>query len=536
MRKGAIWLVACAVLVAGRAFADSTSVWNGNVRVGGIVEEEEGDRSLMQETFNIHEGLTITRLYLNGRFNDRTSLYFDGDNLTLDGRRANLDLRRTGVGRFKSRYDENDYLFDPSGSILATRRDWWSTLTLTPRKWLAISGDYGLQTRRGDRIGYPDSATSAASALGTAYDSDLNRWRLQVEGNHNSGIGGAFTYDGVTLSDGLDARNERDGTLFSANIRLPGFVFDRLTHVVRGSIGESKLPNSGVSYDIMTIQYTGVAQLWRPLRLKYRFYGSQVEDKAFDNQTNRWIHDVDAEYQWRAATLSGGYGWEAWDDDRSVTTYDNVRGALYLRHPRQKISGSVSYSTRNKADEEDKTLLRDTEYARGEAKIDTRLLKGLTIGGRVAERTREMPDVDSKAEGLAASAYGSYRYEHSGDGGVIGSTLTVDYRYADDDYHNPAGQYHVISQFVTGRIELELFERITGAAAVHFVDISEDMDIEKSILSFEVACAFFKRFDAKVKYNVYNYDDFLIADYSQNKGFYTANVVWMDVGYAFSTE
>jgi hypothetical protein len=184
MRVGTTLVLAC--LLFGRvAHADSTSVWEGNVRVGGIIEDEVGDRTLMQETFNIHEGVTFTKLHLNGRFNRDTHLYFDADNITMDGRRAQLDFRRTGLGRFRSRYDESDYLFDPDGSVLATRRDWWSTLSYMPRKWLWISGDYGLQTRRGDRIGYPDSA---ASALGTAYDSNLNRWRVEVQGNHSRGV------------------------------------------------------------------------------------------------------------------------------------------------------------------------------------------------------------------------------------------------------------------------------------------------------------------------------------------------------------
>ncbi len=534
MRIGAILVVTCAVLASGRAAvaqsqADSSSAWQGNVRVGGIVKDEVGDQSLMQETFNIHEGVTITKLYLNGRFNRNTHLFFDGDNLTLDGKRATLDLRQTGVGHFRSRYDESNFIFDPSGAVQATRRDWWSTLSLTPRRWLMVSGDYGLQTRRGDRIGYPNDVQSN---LGTAYDSDLNRWRAQVEGNHHSGVAGAITYDGVALKDGLDARNERDGNVLSANLRLPGIVFDRLTHVLRGSVGESKLPNSdGASFDMMSIQYTGVAQVLRPLRLKYRFYGVQVDDHAADNQTDRWINDVDAEFHWRVATVTGGYGWEAWDDDRSVTTYDNVRAALYLRHPQQKISGSVSYSSRDKSDEEDKTLLRDTEYDRAEAKIDARPLTGFTIGGRVADRTRKMPDVGAEAKGLAASAYGAYRYEHSGDAGVIATTLGVDYRYGDDDYDNTVGEYHVTSQFVTGRIDLDIYQKITAAAAVHFITLDEDMDIEKSILSFELGYTFRKLYDAKVKYNVYNYDDFLVAG-----SYYTANVVWIDFGYALSTE
>jgi len=527
MRVGVVGLVICAVLMPSQTRADSTSVWDGNVRVGGIIKDEEGDQSVMQETFNIHEGATITRLYLNGRFNRNTHLYLDADNLTLDGRRANLDLRRTGVGRFRSRYDESSYLFDPAGSVEATRRDFWSTLSLTPRQWLWLSGDYGLQTRRGERISFP---AGVPSAIGTAYHSDLNRWRAQVQTSHR-GFGGTFAYDGVTLSDGLDARNERDGSVFSANVRLPGLIYRRLTHVLRGSIGKSELPASGTSYDMLTFQYTGVAEPLRPLRLKYRFHASQVEDDATINQTDRWIHDVDAEYRWRVATVTGGYGWEAWDDDRSITTYNNLRASLSLRHPDQKVSGRIAYSTRNKDDEEDKTLLRDTEYARAEASIDARPVSGVTVGGRVADRTRSMPDLDAEATGLAVSAYGSYRYERFGDTGVIAATLGADYRYADDDYDNAAGAYHVTSQFVTGRVELDIYGRVLAKTSVHYVTLDEDLDIDKTILSFELAYTFMRAYDARVKYNVYNYDDYLVAG-----RYYTANVVWIDFGYALSTQ
>ena len=84
---------------------------------------------------------------------------------------------------------------------------------------------------------------------------------------------------------------------------------------------------------------------------------------------------------------------------------------------------------------------------------------------------------------------------------------------------------------MTGRIDLDVYEKVRAAAAVHFIDLGDDMDIEKSILSFELGYTFFRKFDAKAKYNVYNYDDFLVAG-----RYYTANVVWFDVGYAFSTE
>ena len=516
------------MLVAGSAVADSTSVWDGRVRMGGIVKDETGDQSVMQETFNVYDGFSVTSLYLKGRFNPRTHLRFDLNDINLDDRNGTLDFRRSGVLHFQSRYDESRFVFDPAGAVDASRKDFWSTLSLTPAKWFWFSADYGLQTREGDRLGYP---SGTQSALGSTYDSDLNRYRIEAQMRAPNGIGGTIAADIVDFTDNVLALNGREGRVYSANLHVPGLFYDRLTHVVRASIGRNELKESGLGYDMGTIQYTGVLAPWPSLRAKYRFYGGEVDDEATNNQTNRYINDGDIEVRYRIATLSGGYGWEAWDDDRSVTTYNNYRAALGLRDPKDKVSARFSWSTRNKEDEEDITLLRDTEYARWDARIDTRPATGITVGGRFAERTREMPDIGSEADGIYASAYGRYDRRFSGDSGIDAAQVEVSYQYSDDDYVNTVGGYHVKSNFVTGRVHADVFDKLTAGAGVTYVSITDDLDIDKSILSFDLGYALPRGFSVDAKYNVYNYDDYLVAN-----RYYTANVVWVNVGYEFSTE
>jgi len=516
------------MLVAGSAVADSTSVWDGQIRMGGIVKDETGDKSVMQETFNVYEGFSVTSLYLQGRFNPRTHLRFDLNDINLDDRNGQLEFRRSGVFSLRSRYDESRFVFDPVGALDASRKDFWSRLSLTPTKWFWLAADYNLQTREGDRLGYP---SGVQSALGTRYDSDLNRYRVEAQMRASSGIGGTIAVDGVDLTDNLSALNGREGRVYSANVHVPGVFYDRLTHVVRASLGRNELKESGLGYDVTTVQYTGLLAPWPALRAKYRFYGGQVEDEATDLQTNRYIHDGDVEVRYRIATLSGGYGWEAWDDDRSVTTYDNIRAALALRDPGDKVTARFAWSTRNKEDEEDITLLRDTEYARWDARIDTKPVTGITVGGRFAERTREMPDVGAQADGFYASAYGRYDRQFSGDSGVDAAHVELSYQYSDDDYDNAVGAYHVKSNFVTGRVHADVFDKVKAGAGVTFMSISEDLDIDKSILSFDLGYALPRGFSVDAKYNVYNYDDYLV-----DGRYYTANVVWVNVGYEFSTE
>jgi hypothetical protein len=521
-------LSAAAVLVAGVVHADSTAVWEGGVRVGGIIKDETGDQSVMPETFNVYEGFALSSIRLKGRFDPQTHLQFHVDDLNLDDRRGELDFRRSSLVGLRMRYDESRFVFDPDGMVDAARRDFWSRLSITPWRSLWFSADYGLQTREGERLGFP---AGVSSALGTRYDSDFHRYRVEAQARAPNGIGGTLAFDGVTTTDRVSSLHERDGYVVSANVHLPGLIYDRLTHVMRGSLGRSELRTSDLGYDLGSFQYTGVIAPWPTLRAKYRFYSARVDDEATRIRTDRYINDGDVEWHYRIATFSGGYGWEAWDDDRSVTTYHNYRAAVELREPRDRVSGRFAWSTRNKEDEEDITLLRDTEYSRWDARVDARPVEGLSAGGRVADRTRDMPGVEAKVEGLYLSAYGRYDHHFTGDSRVENVRADLSYQHSDDDYDDAVGEYHVTSDVVTGQVHADLIYRVTAGAGVTYVSIGDDLDIDKSILSFELGYELPQGFSIDAKYNVYNYDDYLVFG-----RYYTANVVWLNIGYNFAGE
>jgi len=522
--------IAGALIAASAADAAAAESWNwdGKLRLGGIFLDQTGDRTAMQETFNIYDGFSVSSIYLNGNRNPRTHLLLDLTDINLDDRRGNLEYRQSGLLRFRSRYDESRYVYDPAGTVDSRRRDWWSSLMVTPMKSLWISGDYGLQTRRGDRLGYTGDPVGW---LGNAYDSDLHRWQVQAQAREAStGIGGTVTYNGVKQTDAIDPLRERTGYVVSAIVHVPGYWFQRLTHIARGSIGRSELPNAGnLGYDLKSVQYTGIFDATRWARLRYQFYSSRINDEATLLRTDNIMHDVDATLRWKLATLTAGYGWEALDDDRSITTTNTVRGNLSLHDPKNKVNGHVSYAVRNKDDNESLTLLKDTEYDRLEANVDGHPTRDLTVGARFANRTRKMPDIGSEAKGLIATGYATWQGAPTGDEKLVTSDLGVDYSYSDDDYDNIWGEQHVVTHAVTGRVGVVVDQRIDLKGAVTFLKMKEDLDIEKSILSFGAGYRFANGLSADAQYNVYNFDDYLIAS-----RVYTANVVWVNVGYAFS--
>ncbi len=527
MRRLIIAITLLAVTASAAAAADPDSHWDGRVRLGGIYLDQTGDESTMPETYNIYDGFTVSSIYLKGRTNPRTNLLLDLTNINQDNRRGVFDFRRTGTLHFLSRYNESRWVFDPTASVDASRANWWNTLSWTPSRSLWVSADYNLQTRDGNRIGmFP----GYEGWLGTEYDSKLHRYRIEAEGRMQSGIGGTVAYDGVMQRDNLNADRERDGYLVSANVHVPGVYVRNLTHVVRGAIGRNEDTDSGLGFDLMNVQYTGILQAYRWLGLRYRFYGSTVDDEASRLQTDNFHNDIDATMRYRIGVLMLGYGWEALDDERAVTTINKFRGALSLRDPQNRVSGRIAYDSRDKDDQEATTLMRDSQSERWDVRVDGNPMQPLTLGARFSDRSRDLTDLGTTADGIAFTAYGAWR-ELPGTEMIAVTEVGVEYTYADDEWTNLYAGQHIVTNVVTGRVGLTMWEALDLTGSFTYMSASEDLDLDKSIISVGAGYRFGGGFLADVKYNVYNYDDYLILS-----RYYTANVVWFNVGYEFSTD
>jgi len=527
MRRLMIAIALLAVSVSLAAAADSDSHWDGRVRLGGVWLDQTGDESTMPETYNVYDGFFLSSIYLKGQANARTHLMLDLTDINQDNRKGVLDLRYTGALHLLSRYTESRWVFNPTGNVDASRKNWFTNLSWTPYKFLWFSADYNLQARDGNRIGLNPGQEGW---LGTQYDSKLHRYRIEGQARASNGIGGTVAYDGVMQRDALDPNLERDGYVASAMFHLPGYYVKNLTHVVRGAFGRSEVRQSGLGFDMKNFQYTGVWRALDWLRLRYRFYGSEIKDEATTFHTNNFRHDVDGTFSYRIAALMLGYGWEALDDDRATTTTNKFRGALSLHALDNKISGRIAYDGLDKNDEENSTLLRDSESQRLDVRVDAHPINPITVGARYSNREREYPDLGTKSEGIAATAYAGWNKLATGD--LIAVTeVGVEYTYGDEEYTNLWGVQRIASNAVTGRVGLTVWENLDLTGSFTYLSMEEDLDLDKSIVSVGAAYRFPRGILADVKYNVYNYDDYLLID-----RFYTANVIWFNVGYAFSTK
>lgn len=504
------------LLVAQTATAGNVT---GVIKLGTVmIEEEIGDLTAIQETYNIYEGFSVANVRLNGTMGRRSSFLLDLKEINRDSGRGLFTYRVQDLAKLSVKYGQHRQLYDADGSVSSLRRDWRFGASVTPGKWARLSADFGHQVRTGDRLGYP---AGTASVLGGNYDYTI------VNGNVEAEFRGgarrlAFGWDTSMFTDDLNAAAERQGNIFSVRANGPCYFFpDRVSHFARAAYGKQELTVPELDYTMSNVQYLGLLRASREFQFKYRFYGGRIENDATGLQTDNVRNDFDLTWYNRYGQVFGGYGYVTNDDDRRLTSTNVWRVGTSLSH--EKLAQfRISYANSELTDQEGLTLLKDIESSRLKASFKSEPVDNLTLGVSYADRKRDFPVLDVSADGKRYSAFG--RIEEPGFG-----AFSVDYSYSEDDYVDRVAGFNADNRTVTGRVDFSKVKDLNLAAGVTYLNIGGDLDIEKSILMFEGTYTLAKDYFVEVKYNVYNYDDYLLLD-----RYYTANVIWLNVGYKLS--
>lgn len=486
----------------------------GTVKVGNVFVDETGDRSTVQETYDLEEGFALSRIALEGTLSPRSRFLLDLRDLNLRSRAANVALRVPGHAALTGSYDQNRYVFDPGRGITSERKDCRAGLRLTPMRWMTLSADVNHQAREGERLALP---SGTASALGDRYDDRFVSGQVTAD-FHEGRRGGGVSLQLSDYADELNPVADRRGRVMAARFYAPMPFTSRWTNLLRASYGVRQLTEGGIEHRLSSFQYTGVMQPRDAWELKYGFLASRVDDNALDLLTDRFVNDVDAAWSHRLGRVSAGFGYEMNDDDRTLTTYQTWRaGASYRPNPR--FRAKVDWANRVKDDQEDLTLLRDIESSRFRAQLDLEPAEHLSVGGDIAQRKREHTDIGVTMDGLVVGARA--RYELKGWG-----ALAADFTHTLDEYVDRAGTFDARSDIVTARVEIARIPRLRLAGGVTYLDIGEDLDIEKSTVFGEGEWKMPGGFSLGAKYQCFNYDDYILID-----RYYTANIVRIDLGY-----
>lgn len=517
--------VFCALMMGILLFAPPSYAQqiDGTIRLGGtFLDETAGDLSVMQEAYDIYEDFSVTQVYLHGAITPRSYFSMNLSNINLDNRQATFNLRVPGHFRFYTKYDEHRHVYDTARNSVMERRDTQLGMSVTPVRWLALSASYNHQMKQGDRLFYP---AGNESNLGLSYDHLLQTGRIEARVQHMK-RNFAVSYDFSRLGDNLSNVRDRGGNLVAVRLFTPCLFTDKLHHSLRVAYGTQELSDLDLDYTLKTFQYKGIVRPARKIDLTYGFYASRIDDEATGLLTDHFRHSIDGEYHYFAGRVFAGYSYETRDDDNALTSYHGFRTGATINH--QGIyAAKIKYARRLKNDvdnEEKHTLLQESDSDRLAASLNVRATDRLTIGGKYRMRNRDLPDINVHIDGSIMSAFA--RYRHASYGSVM-----LDYSYARNTYDNREGDFETDNHSFTSKVEVDYIEDVRLAGGVTTVDIGRDLDIEKSIIFLEAGYTYDDRYLVDVKYNVYNFDDFVVLN-----RYYTANVVWFNVGYNFQIQ
>jgi hypothetical protein len=513
-------MVAAVIGIVAFAATVEASTFDGTLKLGGIsVDEQYGDLSSVQETYNIYDGFNVTQVRLNGVLNPRHYFTINLRDINLKSRKGDFLYRIPGTFKFSSNFRRHRQVFDPDRAVTSNRKMWRFGASLTPTRSWEFIANYSNNQRSGSRLSYPSGTNSW---LGDGYDYTLQTGGIEamfVRGPR----GFAVRYDVTDFVNQLDDITNRRGHLVSARINTPCFFYDKWTHLLRGAYGKHEVINTGLDYTLLNFQYTGVVLPVSWFKFKYNLFLNRVDDQSTMMKTDNIQNNFDGDFYYKYGRIFAGYGYEINDDDRSLTNYNTYRLGGTFDYQKRAYA-KLSYANRAKTDREKTTLLQDIESEQVRADLKLVPMDDLVIGGKYVDGTREFPDINVKAKGQTAKGYLNYKFP-----GWV--TLVGDYTYGLEEYDDRVTPFNIDSQIVTGRLTLDRISNLMLAAGVAYVKIGKDLDIEKSIVFFEGEYTVASDYHIEVKYNIYNYDDFIITD-----RYYTANVVWVNFAYDFRTE
>jgi hypothetical protein len=515
-----IRLIMAAVLIIGvQTVSSATKNIDGTLKLGGIgIDEQYGSLASMQETYNIYEGFNVAQVLMNGYLGPKHYFTLNLRDINMKNRKGNFLYRSPNAFRFNSSYRQNRYVFDPDRNITSDRKVWGFNLAYKPLEAFNLLANYGFNQRKGQRASYPLSTTG--TWLGPGYDYTQHAGGLEAQYIRGR-RGGALRYDFTHFANRQDEQTDRQGHLLSARFNTPCSFYDKWSHFLRFAYGKHDVINANVYFTLLNFQYTGIVTPIQWFRFKYNLYVNRIDDTSTNMVTDDIRNNLEADFYYKYGRVFGGYGYEINDDDRYLTNYNTyaVGGTFDYE---KRVYAKVSYANRAKTDQEKLTLLKDIESERIRADLKLTITDDLVIGGRYVEGERVYPDINTSAKGTRTNGYLNYKLP-------VWFSVWGDYVYRVEDHDNLVGTFNTNSHVVTSKLTFDRIRDLYLGFGATYLRVREDLDIEKSILFFEAEYTLADAYHFEIKYNVFNYDDYVITE-----RYYTGNIVWFNVAYDFN--
>ncbi len=479
----------------------------GDIKLGYTFNDDEGNRSVNQSTFNYYEGAALSFENFKYQFNNGIYLNADLKRITLNNR--NLQFGVTKPGLFGISVNNNQYrrIYSFSGDNYTRRHQTGGSLWIRPHRYIKLFGGASFYGKSGQAVEWYDLIDGSMPTT-VDYKQSLIKGGGQI--NYQGGmIRGEFAATNFTYAD-VSGDQSRSKMRF---IGISPLLMDRL--VVQSGFQRFVTRYDESDFEISANTFWGGATIILPenFGFSYNFIFDRASSDSDLVATDNIVHSFYATYT-RPALASVTVGYQNGIND---DFYDAVKSdAFYFSgwfKPRSQLKFKVSHGFRAEKVDEGARLVGDEDRIRFtiSGKCSCPDYGSLEIKYQI--RNRNNDDIGSEVDFSRFSAEAILTKLQYGD-------ISAGYSYSLGEYENPEQEFEFADHLLHGDITFKEYrDFVFGFGAVYYRS-KRDNDVESFTLNFKGLYNIQNGLAIEAKYNVHNFDDFLVKD-----RYYTANIV-----------
>ena len=138
-----------AVLIAALCSMSMAAAGSGDIKVGYIYLDEEGNQSSYHPTFNLYEGPTVSLQDFRYRFDSGIMARANLNNIILNNRNLNASLAKPGLFDLRLAHDQFRRIYNFDGGSFTRRHQERASLSIQPVKYLKLFGGMLMMERSG---------------------------------------------------------------------------------------------------------------------------------------------------------------------------------------------------------------------------------------------------------------------------------------------------------------------------------------------------------------------------------------------------
>jgi hypothetical protein len=492
-----------------------TNTGSGNVSISYLFLDEEGNQSVNHSTFNLYEGPGVSIEKFKYSFDNGIRVGANLKNIILNNRNLNLQLDKSGLFGIKLNHNQYRRFYDFDGTKFTRRRTIGGKAWIYPHRYIKLWGGLSNVGRAGNV-----AALFNTDPAGVISEVDYSQT------NFNGGI--QLNHDGRILrteyrrsgyTDNKDSDRDQTRNLFRFVGLYPLDIPSFYPTILTGGFRRFCTKYNVSDYKISSNRGWGgfLIDLPEDFELHYDFIFDRTTSDSDFAATDNLTNAVYLSHQWPSyARLTVGYQHNI-NDDYSEEIGANsyyVSGAI---KPLPRLEFRADYGMTKEDVKEGSRSFGDEERTRYRLSGKYRSEEYGAIGLRYGSRIRKNDDLGTRIDFNHFSADYSLAVPRYG-------FLSAGYTYSKGDYENLEEMFEFTDHTVFGDIKTIQYQNLDGGFGVTYYRSKRDLDVESFILRFEAGYDFYESYRFEVKYNVHNFDDFLVTD-----RYYTANIVEINI-------